>query len=110
MSEHLTECGLYLFRYLRGLQVEAAYEGAFPMQARCCTLGAWAWRLLCACCPPARSPVPFCPARTPCRLPSPLPLHPRQYLSNEQLLIHDLVSCWWVALKHCSIRTAVPNR
>ncbi len=33
-----------------------------------------------------------------------------QYLTNEQLLIHDLVSCWWIALKHCSIRTAVPNR
>ena len=32
MSEHLVECGLYLFKYLRQLQVEACYEGSFPLQ------------------------------------------------------------------------------
>lgn len=25
-------------------------------------------------------------------------------------LRHDLASCYWMALKHCSVRTAVPNR
>lgn len=34
MTEHLTECGLYLFRYLRQLQVEACYEGQFPLEVR----------------------------------------------------------------------------
>lgn len=34
MTEHLTECGLYLFRYLRQLQVEACQEGSFPLQVR----------------------------------------------------------------------------
>ena len=37
MSEHLVECGLYLFKYLRQLQVEACYEGSFPLQV--CTAG-----------------------------------------------------------------------
>jgi hypothetical protein len=23
---------------------------------------------------------------------------------------HDLVAVWWIAMKHCSVRTAVPNR
>lgn len=36
MTEHLTECGLYLFRYLRQLQVEACYEGAFPVEVGPC--------------------------------------------------------------------------
>lgn len=36
MTEHLTECGLYLFRYLRQLQVEACCEGSFPLQVRLC--------------------------------------------------------------------------
>ena len=40
MTEHLTECGLYLFRYLRQLQVEACYEGAFPAEVRW-ALGDW---------------------------------------------------------------------
>lgn len=36
-------------------------------------------------------------------------------LSHEQLscqltLRHDLAACYWTALKHCSVRTAVPNR
>lgn len=25
-------------------------------------------------------------------------------------MIHDLIACWWIAMKYCSIRTAVPNR
>lgn len=33
-----------------------------------------------------------------------------QYLAREDLLNHDLISCWWIALKHASVRTAVPNR
>ena len=37
MSEHLVECGLYLFKYLRQLKVEACYEGSFPLQV--CTAG-----------------------------------------------------------------------
>ena len=32
MSEHLIEGGLYLFKYLRQLQVEACYDGSFPLQ------------------------------------------------------------------------------
>eukprot|EP00887_Chlorella_sp_A99_P003478 scaffold7.g3478.t1 len=64
MSDHLVECGMHLFKYLRQLQVEAAYDGRFPLD----------------------------------------------YLSNEQLLIHDLIACFWIGLKHCSVRTAVPNR
>jgi hypothetical protein len=35
---------------------------------------------------------------------------PADYLSCEALARHDLAACWWVALKHCSVRTAVPNR
>ena len=35
---------------------------------------------------------------------------PAEYLSSEVLLLHDLIACWWIALKHCSVRTAVPNR
>lgn len=34
MTEHLTDCGLYLFRYLRQLQVDACCEGSFPLQVR----------------------------------------------------------------------------
>lgn len=32
MTDHLMDCGLFLFRYLRQLQVEAAYEGEFPLK------------------------------------------------------------------------------
>lgn len=35
---------------------------------------------------------------------------PMDYLASEQLLIHDLIACFWVSMKHCSVRTAVPNR
>lgn len=35
---------------------------------------------------------------------------PADYLASEVLLLHDLIACWWIALKHCSVRTAVPNR
>jgi hypothetical protein len=35
---------------------------------------------------------------------------PKAYISNRELMIHDLIACWWIAMKHCSIRTAVPNR
>ncbi|WPT17497.1 hypothetical protein PSENEW3_00005500 [Picochlorum sp. SENEW3] len=35
---------------------------------------------------------------------------PDSYISNRDLMIHDLVACWWIAMKHCSVRTAVPNR
>lgn len=35
---------------------------------------------------------------------------PADYLSSEQLLMHDLAACFWIGLKHCSVRTAVPNR
>lgn len=35
---------------------------------------------------------------------------PKSYISNRDLMIHDLVACWWIAMKHCSVRTAVPNR
>ena len=35
---------------------------------------------------------------------------PKAYISNRELMIHDLIACWWLAMKHCSIRTAVPNR
>ena len=31
-------------------------------------------------------------------------------LSCQVTLRHDLAACYWTALKHCSIRTAVPNR
>lgn len=34
VSEHLLECGLYLFKYLRQLQVQACLEGKFPFQVR----------------------------------------------------------------------------
>ncbi|KAL4446744.1 hypothetical protein ABPG77_007988 [Micractinium sp. CCAP 211/92] len=64
MTDHLIECGLYLFKYLRSLQVEAACVGQFPLD----------------------------------------------YLARKDLLNHDLISCWWIALKHASVRTAVPNR
>ncbi len=37
MTEHLMECGLYLFRYLRQLQVEACCEGSFPLQVSRCS-------------------------------------------------------------------------
>jgi hypothetical protein len=64
MTEHLIDCGLCLFKYLRRLQVAACAAGRFP----------------------------------------------HSYLADEDNLVHDLVACWWVALKHCSVRTAVPNR
>lgn len=35
---------------------------------------------------------------------------PKAYISNKELMIHDLIACWWIAMKHCSVRTAVPNR
>lgn len=35
---------------------------------------------------------------------------PADYLSSEHLLMHDLAACFWIGLKHCSVRTAVPNR
>ena len=35
---------------------------------------------------------------------------PKSYISNRDLMIHDLVACWWIAMKHCSVRPAVPNR
>jgi hypothetical protein len=35
---------------------------------------------------------------------------PDSYISNRDLMIHDLVACWWIAMKHCSVRTAVPNQ
>ena len=34
---------------------------------------------------------------------------PSDYLANDRLLMHDLIACWWIGLKHCSVRTAVPN-
>ena len=36
-----------------------------------------------------------------------LPLHA---LRNDVLCLHDLAACWWIGLKCCSVRTAVPNR
>ncbi len=63
----------------------------------------------CATCSPLCTQLIICMQfmlRNPCLA----PLACLQYLNNEQLLIHDLVSCWWVVLKHCSVRTAVPNR
>lgn len=33
-----------------------------------------------------------------------------EHLSCQLILRHDLAACYWTALKHCSIRTAVPNR
>lgn len=35
---------------------------------------------------------------------------PKSYISNRDLMVHDLAACWWIAMKHCSVRTAVPNR
>lgn len=35
---------------------------------------------------------------------------PVAYLMNEHYLLHDAIACWWLAMKHSSIRTAVPNR
>jgi hypothetical protein len=35
---------------------------------------------------------------------------PKSYISNRELMRHDLVAVWWIAMKHCSIRTLVPNR
>lgn len=35
---------------------------------------------------------------------------PKSYISNRELMRHDLVAVWWIAMKHCSVRTAVPNR
>lgn len=64
VSEYLLECGLWLFRNLRNLQVAAAAAGVLPAA----------------------------------------------YLTEEQYLLHDLIACWWLAMKHCSVRTAVPNR
>ncbi|KAL4425423.1 hypothetical protein ABPG75_009439 [Micractinium tetrahymenae] len=64
MTEHLMECGMYLFKYLRSLQVEAACMGQFPVD----------------------------------------------YLARQDMMLHDLIACWWIALKHASVRTAVPNR
>lgn len=64
MSEHLIECGLCLYKYLRHLQVNATMDGRL-------------------------SPA---------------------YFANQQLIMHDIIGCWWIGLKCCSIRTAVPNR
>ena len=33
-----------------------------------------------------------------------------ELLSCHATLRHDLAACYWAALKHCSVRTAVPNR
>lgn len=33
-----------------------------------------------------------------------------EHLSCQLTLRHDLAACYWTALKHCSVRTAVPNR
>jgi hypothetical protein len=33
-----------------------------------------------------------------------------EYFNNPSTNHHDLAACYWIALKHCSIRTAVPNR
>ena len=33
-----------------------------------------------------------------------------ELLSCQHTLRHDLAACYWTALKHCSVRTAVPNR
>lgn len=35
---------------------------------------------------------------------------PVAYLMNEHYLLHDAIACWWLAMKHSSVRTAVPNR
>jgi hypothetical protein len=35
---------------------------------------------------------------------------PKSYISNRELMRHDLVAVWWIAMKHCSVRTSVPNR
>ena len=35
---------------------------------------------------------------------------PKSYISNRELMRHDLVAVWWIAMKHCSVRTVVPNR
>ncbi|GAB4812999.1 hypothetical protein N2152v2_000045 [Parachlorella kessleri] len=64
MSEHLTESGLFLFKCLRQLQLNACCEGSLALAD----------------------------------------------LSNEVLLVHDLIACFWIAMKACSIRTQVPNR
>ena len=29
---------------------------------------------------------------------------------HDKMLKHDLIACWWIAMKHCSFRTAMPNR
>lgn len=34
----------------------------------------------------------------------------QSYINNKELLRCDLVAAWWIAMKHCSVRTAVPNR
>lgn len=64
MSPHLVESGLFLFKCLRQLQLNACCEGGLTLAD----------------------------------------------LSNEVLLIHDLIACFWIAMKHCSVRTQVPNR
>ena len=33
-----------------------------------------------------------------------------QHMSCHVTLAHDLAACYWAVLKHCSVRTAVPNR
>ena len=63
------------------------------------------------------------PARLPLRLPRPFASPPPPQvdactrgsppctqLADETLLHHDLAAMFWVALKHSSLRTAVPNR
>lgn len=32
------------------------------------------------------------------------------YFNSPATNHHDLAACYWMALKHCSVRTAVPNR
>ncbi len=34
----------------------------------------------------------------------------RDALLCQVALAHDIAACYWAALKHCSVRTAVPNR
>ena len=35
---------------------------------------------------------------------------PACLIRDERCFYHDLIACWWLAMKHSSIRTAVPNR
>lgn len=70
VSEHLLECGLYLFKYLRQLQVQACLEGKFPFQVRL----HWRCRPLPPCLTSRR---PLASAAQPCHFQPSLPFPPR---------------------------------